>query len=306
MPLLLPSHCNASHPLPNFQHPNLLHRRRSNTKVVDVYEAHKRQLQNIPQWFSPKAVPVVFSSSTNDDDESDTLFVPTTRHSTVSTSDEEAIRSQLGYLPTNLLSVSARRGTTTAGTGTGTGTPLAFKTYPLNGGADRRKAKARGKLTPFPTLYWFCCPVVGKAIADLERRGFVAGLERRLRRSEGAADRFVRSHEEYARERWETLSQDHRDMLEKNLEGTNDRMRDMVRYSGIAGTDYESFVGGGGEGDANVDKRTKPSIKCLHAHYAHYRSQISRTGYRDKDEFINIVGEWTHLVLQEEFPDLIL
>lgn len=228
----------------------------------------------------------------------------------VTNNDIEAIQTQLGYIPSNLLSVSARRGGTTIGT------PLALKTYPLNGGANRRKAKARGMLTPFPTLYWFCCPIVGKAIADLERRGFVGDLERRLRLGEEGGSssslrQFVRSHEGYASERWETLSEYHRDMLDNNLEGTNNGMRDMVKYSGIAGTDYKSFGISVSE-DLNVInmgggiKQKSPSIKCLHAHYAHYRSQVSKVDYKDTDEGINIVGQWTHQVLQEEFPDLIL
>ena len=61
----------------------------------------------------------------------------------------------------------------------------------------------------------------------------------------------------------------------------------------------------GGLGDG-WDKRTNLSIKCLHSHYAHYRSQVAKRGLDETDININIVGRYTHLVLQEEFPDFIL
>jgi len=143
-------------------------------------------------------------------------------------------------------------------------------------------------------------------VGDLERRlksddcGGVGGGS-----SPSSLDMFLRSHEEYAMERWDTLSQNHRDILDNCLEGTNSGMRDMLRYSGIAGTDYKSFSMTSSDLDA-IDEQVNPSIKCLHAHYAHYRSQVSERGYKQTDKSINVVGRWTHLILREEFPDLIL
>ncbi len=203
---------------------------------------------------------------------------------TVSDEDIKSIEEQLGYIPTNLVSVSARRST---------GTPLALKTYPLNGGASRRKAKALGELTPFPTLYWFACPIVGKAVADLERQGYVGIFEERLNNDAEALDDFIKSHKGYANERWHSLVPQHQNYIESKGE----RMTAMVRSSGIAGTDFEPFAPStipGYEPD-------KPSIKCLHAHYAHYRSQIENP---ECDYNLNIVGEWIHAELLNQNVDL--
>jgi len=232
---------------------------------------------------------------------------------------------QLGYIPSNVISISSRRG---QGSDKDVEpTPLALRTYPLNGGASRRKAKARGRLTPFPTLYWMCCPVIGKAIADLERRGFVRLYEERLIQSPDDWHQFVMAHKDYAEERWSILSDSHRYMIENNLEGMNAGMKHMIQYSGIAGTDYKSFdirlLGTTQKNHAADDHpiqhanlavsandngiltSMRPSIKCLHAHYAHYRSQVS-SGRLHENEEINIVGKWIHQSLQDEFPELII
>jgi hypothetical protein len=208
----------------------------------------------------------------------------------VSEKDKEDIYEQLGYIPSNLVSIAARRGGDIK-------TPLVLKTYPLNGGASRRKAKAEGILTPFPTLYWFCCKEVGKAVANLERRGYVGKLEERLRDEPGMLEKFVRSHDSYAKERWNSLTDEHQEYILKN-----ERMLKILRNSGIAGTDYELF-----ESSKNA------SIKCLHAHYGHYRGQIERNSLQqgtDSDHSkisqINIVGQWVHELLCDEYPELIL
>jgi hypothetical protein len=211
----------------------------------------------------------------------------------VTEQDTDDIYNQLGYVPTNLVSVAARRGG-------GINTPLVLKTYPLNGGAKRRKAKAQGDLTPFPTLYWFCCNEVGKAISELERRGFVGELEKRLCNDPEMFDKFIRSHDGYAEERWNSLSFDHQQYILKH-----DGMVKIIKYSGIAGSDYELF---------RTSKR--PSIKCLHSHYAHYRGQMGKHSLQGNEiedseggniiDNINIVGLWVDELLTQEFPDLIL
>lgn len=210
----------------------------------------------------------------------------------VTEKDREDIYNQLGYVPTNLMSVAARRGG-------GINTPLVLKTYPLNGGAKRRKAKAVGDLTPFPTLYWFCCNEVGKAISELERRGFVGELEKRLCNDPEMFEKFIRSHDSYAEERWNSLSFDHQQYIFKH-----DGMVKIIRYSGIADSDYELFT---------TSKR--PSIKCLHSHYAHYRGQmgnkhssqlVENSEGANLIDDINIVGLWVDELLTQEFPDLIL
>eukprot|EP00533_Pseudo-nitzschia_delicatissima_P001977 CAMPEP_0116082216 /NCGR_PEP_ID=MMETSP0327-20121206/2614_1 /TAXON_ID=44447 /ORGANISM="Pseudo-nitzschia delicatissima, Strain B596" /LENGTH=112 /DNA_ID=CAMNT_0003573007 /DNA_START=334 /DNA_END=668 /DNA_ORIENTATION=+ len=73
--------------------------------------------------------------------------------------------------------------------------PVAIQTYPLNGGAKRRQNKAKLPAnqnedqseetksvvqSPFPTLFWLTCPDISKAVANLERRGFVQIIEDEL------------------------------------------------------------------------------------------------------------------------------
>jgi hypothetical protein len=230
----------------------------------------------------------------------------------VSEEDKHTIMEQLGYIPTNLHSVSARRGTGTEGE-TKFGTPLALKAYSLNGGASRRKAKALGDMTPFPTLYWFCCPVVAKALGELEWEGYVGILEKRLMDGhanhnggngdtggDSCLDLFIKSHEGYARERWMGLTKEHREYLERK---ENKRMMDIIRYSGIAGMDFRPFAPNR-ENDDPGRVPVKASIKCLHAHYAHYRSQVENEDGCDYP--INVVGKWIHEILQERHNDLIL
>jgi hypothetical protein len=208
----------------------------------------------------------------------------------VSQKDRDDVFDQLGYIPTNLVSIAAKRGG-------GIETPMVLKTYPLNGGAARRKQKAEGQHTPFPTLYWFCCKEIGKAISELERRGYVGKLEERLRNEPSMLGKFIDSHDSYAKERWDTLSTNHKEYVSRS-EG----MVKILQYSGVAGTDYQLF-----------QETKRPSIKCLHAHYAHYRGQLGDSAQTHDEgdiakegDGINIVGAWVHELLEQEFTDLIL
>ena len=201
----------------------------------------------------------------------------------VTSNDEEAVREQLGYLPSNFVRVTSY---TSVGK-----QPVAIQTYPLNGGAVRRKTKAKGDLTPFPTLYWLANAEISRGVADLERRGFVGVLEERLRSDASFVGDYIAAHEMYAEERWQSLTDQDRVMLEGSKAGEqigedsgnrNDEitpgMVRMIRNSGIAGR-IPPF---------------EPCIKCLHSHYAHYRSGGE----------INIVGKWVGELLSEEFPGL--
>lgn len=201
--------------------------------------------------------------------------------------DADLVREQLGYLPNNFISVSAWT--------LNSREPVAFKTYPLNGGAKRRQAKAevegQSVNSPFPTLYWLCNSKISTAVADLERRGFIQEFEANLKKNPELAKRLLRCHEEYADQRWNTLTEDDRTLL-----STDDpsifRMRNMMKHSGISGTNFTIFQEEEGS-QINV-----ASIKCLHAHYAHFRStdQLSFS--------VNPVGEMIHESLAREFPDL--
>ena len=75
-------------------------------------------------------------------------------------------------------------------------------------------------------------------------------------------------------------------------------MKDILEYSGVAGTDHK------GVRAQNADRTNYvPSVKCLHSHYAHYRSQDDT---EESKAVINMVGKWTHELLVEQFPDLVV
>ena len=218
----------------------------------------------------------------------------------------------------------------------GTGRPIAIKSYPLlvqldstdaNGSCDASgsydasdgaiyrgdgevRRGSNSNKTPFPTLYWLSCPHVSRAISELEREGYVRIFQQRLEDDEELGARWWECHEDYAAERWGVLSAHDREwLLEERILGgggyekedqKRKSMRDMIRTSGVAGTDHRWV----GPGEVFV-----PSVKCLHSHYAHYRSQLSRShdGHDgDGRVVLNMVGKWTHELLLESFPEILL
>lgn len=222
------------------------------------------------------------------------LVVTTT---TAPLSDLDVITRQLGYRPTNYVCVSARK--------IKSGEPIAIQTYPLEGGARRRQKKAQQSVTgssaclwlgtPFPTLYWLTCPDISKCIANLERQGLVKMIEQELRDNPKMAATLMLAHEDYAARRWQSLSRAHQEQLTGSEQSssslsTMQRMRDMLQYSGIAGSNLTATTTDGGT----------PAVKCLHTHYAHYRSATS------PPMIINPVGARVHEILRKEYPDLVL
>ena len=151
-------------------------------------------------------------------------------------------------------------------------------------------------VTPFPTMYWLTCTHASKAVSELERSGHVSLFQDRLEADPELAERWHGIHERYAEMRWESLSDADRGWL--TSEG-REGMLEIVRCSGIAGADHRG-IRRTEEGDV---KFKVPGVKCLHGHYAHYRSQVA--GGVDDGE-VNLVGKWTHELLCEKFPDLVL
>ena len=112
-----------------------------------------------------------------------------TADTTPTSRDVHIVQEQLTYLPTNFVGVSARNRL---------GHPIAIQTYPLitsgssrrqlgsSSGASLRESWSDARQTavanarPFPTLYWLTCPLIARAIADLERQGYVSILQERL------------------------------------------------------------------------------------------------------------------------------
>jgi len=84
------------------------------------------------------------------------------------------------------------------------------------------------------------------------------------------------------------------------------RMKDILMHSGVAGTNITRKSVSDGEGKSQL--LFVPSIKCLHAHYADYRSTSlsSPTTVNCGRTVLNPVGLLVHEILLEKFPSLIL
>jgi len=198
------------------------------------------------------------------------------------------VQDQLGYLPSNFLAVSAWTSVTRQ--------PIAIRTYPLQGGSKRRQAKAAmieqqssTVQSPFPTLYWLTNPLMSECLGNLERVGFIQDINSRLYADPSLVERLWRCHRQYAEERWETLSEDDQTYLLQASEPTLVSMRGIMRDSGISGSNLTLTNEG----------LIFPAIKCLHAHYAHYRSTKDIHGNE-----VNPVGEMIHEQLKRTSPDL--
>lgn len=207
---------------------------------------------------------------------------------------KQLVKEQLGYLPSNFLRITAWTSKSR--------NPIAIQTYPLQGGAKRRQAKAmheHGKSanlqSPFPTLYWLICPNISRCVADLERRGYLQEFETRLNADKVLVDRLWMCHRQYADERWQALSQVDRRLLSEATEPALVRMRGIMQNSGISGSNLTKAEDSEGESSlVGV-----PAIKCLHAHYAQFCSTRDNAGIER-----NPIGEMIHQQLTTEFPDL--
>ena len=186
----------------------------------------------------------------------------------ISNADKEAVRAALGTLPSNMVSVAAR---------SSLGDPIVIRVHPLGGGAAKRKAKAEQNLTPFPTIFWLCCPKLKSAIGGFEKDGLVKRFEQRLAAEPESLQSMVLAHQGYAWLRWESLDSNDRALIEE----LSPRICSSLRDTGIAGIDFRQCGGG--------------NVKCLHTHYAHFRG-----GFED-----NVVGKWVHELLLAEKPGVL-
>ena len=219
---------------------------------------------------------------------------PSTSSPALHAADQDAVRRQLGYLPSNFVSVSARK--------LSGDVPVAIMAYPLHGGATRRQAKATAGAssvsekyvgTPFPTLYWLTSQSVSRAISELERTGYIRTVQDCINSEPERASRLLKCHKEYARARWNSLTDVDRSLLDvDDAHPSILRMRSILESSGISGTNLTCS-------ELADDQIWVPPIKCLHAHYAHFRSTKDST-----DLICNPVGELVHEQLLKQFPDL--
>ena len=221
------------------------------------------------------------------------------------------------------------------------GSPLVIQTYPLAGGSRRRQARSESggstkwnhtspnqqprnpqqrqrqqqqqqlpQSTPFPTLYWLCHPQINKCVAELERRGCAAEFQKLLDGDVHLWNEWMRSHRQYARERWNSLTVDDQYcLLAAAAAAADDSGRSwsaaqsklaILRESGISGSNLTATTT-----TTKTMHGGTPSVKCLHAHYAHYRASSSLL-LSDEIRVSNPVGAMVHERLRVEFPDLVL
>lgn len=201
-----------------------------------------------------------------------TAFLPTsvrTSHrrsvgvQSVAAHDEHAVELQLGFRPSNLISIAAR---------SSDGIPTVCMLYPLvQPKRGRRRGGKDADFEPFPTLYWLTCPKLKYQIAQLEFNGKISALEARLDVDKDATMAMVKVHRMYALERWSLLTNEDRDFSASR--GWVDSLRDV----GIGGL------------------RDFSKVKCLHTMYAHFLA----LSYQDRNEIRHPVGEWIQELLDE-------
>lgn len=93
------------------------------------------------------------------------------------------IEEELGFLPTNLLRVSAFH-TPLKPTGTAEEQekqrPAVLLLYPLRNGEHDYKRRQRAKVEPFPTMYWLASAELKARVSILEDKQHVQTLQDRL------------------------------------------------------------------------------------------------------------------------------
>jgi hypothetical protein len=213
------------------------------------------------------------------------------------TEDESLLVGQLGYIPGNVINISARADAVSFLTNKGEEqkAPVVVQLYPIvmreehNGGNCGRRFKSRKRvrhnaddgaakdeggegdesaalIEPFPTMYWLTHPMMRVLVSKLELEGFGLKLEKRLSSEPEAMESMKRAHACYGQERNRLLTDSDRALVhQRNWDAA------FVETRGVAGI------------------RNHAAIKCLHAHAAHFLS--GGCGSTD-----NLVGKW---VLQE-------
>eukprot|EP01052_Picozoa_sp_SAG31_P027974 SAG31_NODE_2663_length_5278_cov_29.536011_4_plen_352_part_00 len=141
-------------------------------------------------------------------------------------------------------------------------TPAVIKLYPLR--FDPKNRGDRRGPVPWPNLYFLVCPRLIRAVGALEDAGWIQTMEAWLQADEALMKSLVDTHESYAAERWEFLTEEDRAYaIDK---GYNTCLQD----SGVCGLSYTR------------------KIKCLHAQYAYHLARLST--YRSG----TLVGRWVH------------
>jgi len=143
----------------------------------------------------------------------------------VNEEDRVLIRTQIGREPEGLVGVAVR---------TPAGIPLVLQMRSLVG------------RVPFPTLYWLSSKELGKAIGQIEGKGFVKEVEQRLQDDEVLREAYLVNQRDYVATRWELMLP-----------------QDKAQLDALGFTEVFTRYGIGGI--SQWDK-----VRCLHMQYAHH------------------------------------
>lgn len=105
------------------------------------------------------------------------------RACTASADECRLIKEELGFLPTNLIRVSAFHKPlkpTAAEQEPGEERPAVLLLYPLRNGEHDYKRRQRAKVEPFPTMYWLASAELKARVSILEDKQYVQTLQERL------------------------------------------------------------------------------------------------------------------------------
>ena len=212
-------------------------------------------------------------------------------HETVTDFDKESLVQMLGFVPSNLYMVRARDPATKA--------PQACLMYPLSNTARQEK------LEPFPTICWLTCTKLKGKVSALEGDGWVQKFEHRLRENTGThGKRMVAAHRLYARYRTSMLTEPDRETVRQNgwgaalgenrgVAGITNNFAHLHSYT--TGTVVAASLEQNKEGQVPMATTWELSVKCLHAHLAHYLC-FPQHG--------NVIGQWTYEALQQAGEEL--
>ncbi|MCP4913059.1 MAG: DUF501 domain-containing protein [Oligoflexia bacterium] len=117
--------------------------------------------------------------------------------------------------------------------------------------------------TPFPTLYWLCCPLLKKEISHIEKTGLIKEIESNLFREKPEMLASLKEdHERYRQQRFDLIKE-----ASLKIEELDEGKKKVLSESGIAGIMDWNF------------------IKCFHTHYAHHGADFNTIGQYLDDHF---------------------
>jgi hypothetical protein len=176
-------------------------------------------------------------------------------------------------------------------------------------------------LEPFPTLYWLTHPLLRILVSQLEVEGWGRQLEERLRNDAMAQQSMRKAHAHYGSYRYQLLTEEDLQLLkERNWEAAL-----CPDTRGVAGIVFAGEVGSSGSKRGTTSSSSSSSlssrlcsVKCLHAHAAHYLSAHRRPAATtaamcsstspavegcdrvlDNGGDDNVVGKWVMELIQE-------